>query len=166
MFFKSRVRPDEFAKCLLREHQAIFGLNCLVQICKQYEFHFRDEPTFIEAFYEWQAFGLYSIAFGVRTQCGQEARATILGHVNELFAAISGPNWKMMLQRVSEYEEFSNSAPVGDLAVKNIFDQPPGILQSRSMEAFGLRHTMNASLLDAVKTVEGLFKQYKVAHRA
>jgi hypothetical protein len=51
-------------------------------ICKQFDLHFRDEPSYIEAFYELQVFGLYSIASGVRTQCGQDLRRMILTILN------------------------------------------------------------------------------------
>ena len=123
--------------------------------------HFRDQPSYIEAFYELQAFGLYSIAFGVKTQCGQALRAAILASLNDRFASISGPNWEMIRRRVTEYEEYSNHAPAGELAAKIVFDRPPGVIQPKSMEAFGLIIAMNASCRDAVSAVERLFKQYR-----
>jgi hypothetical protein len=67
-----------------------------------------------------------------------------------------------MRRRVAEYEMFSLRAPAGDLAVKTIFDRPPGILEPKSQEAFGLRIAMNAACLDALKAVERLFKEYRV----
>ncbi len=161
MFFKSRIKPDDSANCLLRDHQAIFGRGNLDHVCKQLDLHFRDEPSYIEAFFEFQAFGLYSIASGVRTQCGQDLRTVILTSLNALFADISGPNWEMMRHRVAEYEEFGHHAPPGGLAAQRIFDRPPGIIQPNSMEAFGLTGVMNQSCLDAVKAVQRLFKQYR-----
>lgn len=161
MFFKSKTKTDDFANCLVRDHQAIFGRSNLDHICEQLDFHFRDEPSYIEAFYEFQAFGLYSIGSGIRTQCGQGLRTLILASLNERFAAMSGPNWKMMRHRVDEYEEFGSRAPTGALAAQRIFDRPPGVLESTSKEAFGLSQIMNASYLDAIKAVEELFKQYR-----
>jgi hypothetical protein len=161
VFFKSKIKPDDFANCLLRDHQAIFGRSRLDHICEQFDFHFRDEPSYIEAFYELQAFGLYSIASGVRTRCGQDLRTLILASLNERFADISGPNWKMMCQCVTEYQEFGNSGPTGGLASQRIFDRPPGAIQPNSQDAFGLMAVMNASYLDAVEAVQNLFKQYK-----
>jgi hypothetical protein len=67
----------------------------------------------------------------------------------------------MFRHRVTEYEEFGNRAPAGGLAARLIFEQPPGVVQPNSKEAFGLRLVMNASYLDAVKAVERLFKQYR-----
>jgi hypothetical protein len=162
VFFKSKIKLSDFANCLLRDHQAIFGRSNLEHICKQFDLHFRDEPSYIEAFYEFQAFGLYSIASGVKTQCGQDLRASILTSLNERFANISGPNWEMLHHRVTEFEEASNHAPAGGLAAQLIFDRPPGVVQPKSKEAFGLTLVMNASYLEAVKAVERLFKQYKV----
>jgi hypothetical protein len=162
MFFKSKIKSDDFANCLVRDHQAIFGKRNFDDVCKQFDLHFRDEPSYIEAFYELQAFGLYSIASGVRTQCGQDLRRVILTSLNERFATMSGRNWEMLCHRVAEYEEFGNRAPVGGLAAQTIFDRPPGVLQPNSAEAFGLRLAMNASYLDAVKAVERLFEHYKV----
>jgi hypothetical protein len=161
VFFKSKIEPDDFANCLVRDHQAIFGRSNLDSICKQFDLKFRDEAFYIEAFYEFQAFGLYSIAQGVRAQCGQNLRTVILTSLNEKFATMSGPNWEMMRHRVTEYEKFGDRAPVGGLAAQRIFDQPPGVIQPASKEAFGLGLVMNASYLDAVKAIERLFKQYK-----
>jgi len=143
----------------------IFGRGNLDYICKQLDFHFRDQSSYIEAFYEFQAFGLYSIASGVRTQSGQGLRTIILSILNARFEAISGPNWKMMSQRVAEYEEFGVRAPSGGLAAQKIFDRPSGILQPTSRDAFGLTIAMNASYLDAVKAVDNLFKQHKIDNR-
>jgi hypothetical protein len=162
VFFKPKIKPGDFANCLLRDHKTIFGRGNLDHVCKQLDWHFRDEPSYIEAFYEFQAFGLYSIASGVKTQCGQNLRTVILTSLNERFAAISRANWEMMRHRVAEYEEFSNHAPTGQLAAKRIFDRPPGAFQPTSMQAFGLSQIMNASYLDAVKAVERLFKQYRL----
>jgi hypothetical protein len=161
VFFKTRIKPNDFAICLVRDHQAIFGRKTLDDICKQFDLPFRDEPSYIQAFFELQAFGLYSIASGVRTQCGQELRSVILTSLNERFATVSGPNWEMMRRRVTEYEEFGDRAPAGELAAQLIFDRPPGAVPPTSREGFGLRLVMNASYLDAVKTVESLFKQYR-----
>jgi hypothetical protein len=161
VFFKTKIKPDDFANCLVRDHQAIFGRKNLDDICKQFDLHFRDEPSYIEAFYELQVFGLYSIASGVRTQCGPDLRGVILTSLNERFATMSGPNWEMFLHRVTEYEEFGNRAPAGGLAARLIFERPPGVVEPNSKEAFGLRLVMNASYLDAVKAVENLFKQYR-----
>jgi hypothetical protein len=160
VFFKTKIRPGDFANCLVRGHRDIFGLRNLDEICKQFDLHFRDEPSYIEAFYELQAFGLYSMACGVRTQCGQDLRRAILTSLNERFADICGRNWAMFCHRVTEYEEFVDRAPAGELAAKLIFEQPSGVVQPNSREAFGLRLVMNSSLLDAIKAVEMLFKQY------
>jgi hypothetical protein len=151
LFFKTRIKPNDFAIFLIRDHQAIFGRRNLGDICKQFDLRFRDEPSFIEAFYEFQAFGLYSIASGVRTQCGQELRSVILTSLN----------WEMMRRRVTEYEEFGDRAPAGELAEQLIFDRPLGAIRHTSREGFGLKLVMNASYLDAVKAVERLFKQYR-----
>jgi hypothetical protein len=161
VFFKTKIKPDDFAKYLLRDHQAIFGRSNLDSICKQFELHFRDEPTYIEAFYEFQAFGLYSIAFGVRTQCAHGMQTAILTSLNSRFANMSGKNWEMMRYRVAEYDEFGNRGPAGGLAAQNIFDRPPGAIRPKSMEAFGLSQVMNASCLDALEAVKRLFKQFK-----
>jgi hypothetical protein len=161
VFFKTKIKPNDFADCLVRDHQAIFGRRNLDDICRQFDLHFRDEPSYIDALYELQAFGVYSIASGVRTQCGQDLRRVILTSLNERFAAMCGRNWEMMRHRVTEYEEFGDRAPAGGLAAKLIFDRPPGVVHPNSKEAFGLRLVMNASLLDAMKAVETLFKQYK-----
>jgi len=161
VFFKTTIEPDDFANCLVKDHQAIFGRRNLDDICKQLDLHFRDEPLYIEAFYELQAFGLYSIASGVRTQCGQDLRRVILTSLNDRFASMSGRNWEMMRHRVTEYEEFGDRAPAGGLAAQLIFDRPPGVVQPNSKEEFGLRLAMNASYVDAMKAVEKLFKQYK-----
>ncbi len=142
---------------------AIFGRDRLDHICNQFDLRFRDEPSYIQAFYELQAFGLYSIIDGVKTQCGYDLRTVILATLNELFEEISGPNWEMMWHRVAEYEEFGKQAPTGGLAAQRIFDQPPGVIQPTSMEAYDLSHTMNRCYIDAVKAIEGLFKEYKVA---
>jgi hypothetical protein len=122
---------------------------------------FRDQPSYLEAFYELQAFGLFSIASGVKTQCGQDLRSAILTSLNERFASISGSNWEMIRHRVTEYEEFSNRAPAGGLAAQRVFDRPPEVIQLKSMEAFGISVAMNASYLDALKAVERLFKRYR-----
>ena len=142
---------------------AIFGRRRFDYICKQFDLHFRNEPSYIEAFYEFQAFGLYSIIDWVRTQCGHghSLRAEILTSLNERFADISGPNWEMMRLRVAEYEESGKAAPNGGLAARRIFARPPGVFQPSSMEAFELSHNMNSSYLDAGKVIGGLFKQYK-----
>lgn len=161
MFFKTKIKPDDFANCLVRGRQAIFGRRNLDDICKQFELHFRDEPSYIEAFYELQVFGLYSIASGVRAQCGQDLRRVILASLDERFATMSGRNWEMFRHRVAEYEEFGNRAPAGGLAAQLIFDRPPGVVPPNSKEAFGLRLVMNASYVDAVEAVERLFKQYR-----
>jgi hypothetical protein len=161
VFFKTKIKPNDFAICLVRDHQAIFGRRNLDDICKQFDLPFRDEPSYIEALFELQAFGLYSIASGVRTQCGQDLRKVILASLNDRFASMSGRNWEMMRHRVTEYEEFGDRAPAGGLAAQLIFDRPPGVVQPNSKEEFGLRLVMNASYLDAVKAVERLFKQYR-----
>ena len=142
MFFKTKIKPGDFANCLVRDHRGIFGLKNLEEICKQFDLHFRDEPSYIQAFYELQAFGLYSIACGVRTHCGQDFRRVILTSLNERFADICGRNWAMFCHRVTEYEEFGDRAPAGELAAKLIFEQP-GVVQSDSREAFGLTLIMN-----------------------
>jgi hypothetical protein len=162
VFFKSKITADDFAKCLLREHHAIFGPSSLDQICKQLDFHFRDEPSYIEAFYEFQAFGIYSIASGVRTQCSPDLRAAILSSWYAIFKDISGPNWEIMRHRVAEYENLHWQAPTGGLAASRIFDRPLGSLQPTSKNAFGLTMAMNASHIDALEAVERLFKEYKV----
>ena len=161
MFFKTKIKPDDFANCLLRDHQEIFGRGNLDNISKQFDLHFRDEPSYVEAFYEFQAFGLYAIAFGVRTQCGQDLRRVILTSLNERFAVMSGRNWEMMCRRVAEYEEFGDRAPTGGLAAQRIFDRPPGVVQPTSKEGFGLGLAMNACCIDALEAVKRLFKQYK-----
>jgi hypothetical protein len=159
VFFKSKIKPYDFALCLLRDHQAIFGRSNLDEICKQFDLHFRDEPSYIGGFYEFQAFGLYSITFGVRAQCGQELETAILTNLNKLFADINGPNWEMLRYRAWEYEEQGIHGPTGGLAAQRILDE--GVLQPSSQQAFGLGLVLNASTLDAVKQVERLFKQYK-----
>lgn len=162
MFFKTTiVKPDDFAHYLVKDHQAIFGRRNFDDICKQVDLHFRDETSYIEAFYELQAFGLYSVASGVKTQCGQDLQRMILASLNARFAEMSGRNWEMMRRRVAEYEDFGDRAPAGRLASKVIFDRPPGVVQPNSKEEFGLRLVMNAVYLDAVKAVERLFKQYR-----
>ncbi len=161
MFFKTKIEPADFANCLVRDHRAIFGRRNLDDICKQLDFHFRDEPSYIEAFYELQAFGLYSIAFGVKSQCVQHLQAAILNSLNRVFADISGPNWEMMRHRVNEYEELSIHGPTGGFAAQRIFDKPPGVIQPSSKQAFGLALAMNASCVDALEAVKSLFKQYK-----
>ena len=161
MFFKTKIKPGDFANCLVRDHQAIFGRRNLEDVCKQLDLHFRDEPSYIEGFYEFQAFGLYSIGFGVRTQCGQDLQAAILTSLNKVFADISGPNWEMMRHRVNEYEELSVHGPTGEFAAQRIFDKPPGVIQPRSKQAFGLALAMNASCIDALEAVKSLFKQYR-----
>ena len=161
MFFKAKIKSGDFANYLIRDHHAIFGRTNLDAICEQFELHFRDEPTYIEAFYELQAFGLYSIASGVRTQCANGLQTAILTSLNSRFATISGKNWEMMRYRVAEYEDFGMRGPVGGLAAQNIFDRPPGALQPKSVDAVGLSLTMNASYLDALGAVKRLFKQFK-----
>jgi hypothetical protein len=159
VFFKTTtVKPDDFAYYLVKDHQAIFGRRNFDDICKQLDLHFRDETSYIEAFYELQAFGLYSVASGVKTQCGQDLRRMILTSLNARFAEMGGRNWEMMRRRVAEYEDFGDGAPAGGLAAKVIFDRPPGVVQPNSKEEFGLRLAMNAVYLDAVKAVERLFK--------
>jgi hypothetical protein len=161
VFFKTKIKPDDFANYLVRDHHAIFGRSNLDNICKQFELHFRDEATYIEAFYEFQSFGLYSIAFGVRTQCADGLQEAILNSLNARFTIIAGKNWEMMRHRVAEYEEFGNRGPAGGLAAQNIFDRPLGAIQPKSIEAFGLSRVMDASCLDAVEAVKRLFKQFK-----
>jgi hypothetical protein len=161
VFFKTKIKPGDFANCLVRDHRELFGLRSLDDICKLLEFHFRDEPSYIEAFYELQAYGLYSIAFGVRAQCGQDLQAAILTSFNKVFADISGPNWEMMCRRVKEYEELSIHGPTGGFAAQRIFDKPPGVIQPSSKEAFGLALAMNESCIGALEAVKSLFKQYR-----
>jgi hypothetical protein len=162
VFFKSKITSDAFANCLVRDHQAIFGMKHLVHICGEFDLHFRDESSNIEAFYEFQAFGLYAIADGVRTQCRDDLRDAILASLNQRYADVSGPNWEMICRRVAEYEESGNHAPNGGLAAQRIFERPPGIIQPDSMEAFGLSRAMTSSYRDALQAVERLFKQYTV----
>ena len=161
MFFKSKITPDAFADCLVRDHQTIFGMNTLVQICTEFDLHFRDEASSIEAFYELQTFGLYAIADGVR-QCCHDLGETIIANLNQRFATISGPNWEVMCRRVAEYEESGNHAPNGGIAAQRIFDRPCGVIQPTSKEAFGLSHVMNTIYLDAVQAVKRLLKQYTI----
>jgi hypothetical protein len=66
--FKSRISTDEFANLLVREHEAIFGRRRFNDLCAKFDLHFRDEPSYMEAFDEFQVFGLYSITDGVRPQ--------------------------------------------------------------------------------------------------
>lgn len=160
--FKSKITTDAFTNCLIRDHQAIFGMGCLAHICKEFEIRFKDESSNRAAFYELQAFGLYAIADGVRTQCGQRLRDVILVRLNEKFANMSGPNWEMFRRRVAEYEESGSDAPNGGLAAQRIFDRPTGVIEPDSMAAFGLSHAMNASYCDALQAVERLFKHYTV----
>jgi hypothetical protein len=161
VFFKAKTNPDDFANYLLREHEAIFGRSRLDRICEQVALHFRDEPSYIEAFDVFQAFGLYSIADGVRTQCGHNLRTVILTSLNKRFAVKSGPKWEMMRHHVTEYEEFGDRAPIGGFAAQRIFDRPAGVVQPTSKEAYDLSHVLNTSYLDAVKAIERLFTQFK-----
>jgi hypothetical protein len=161
VFFKSKIKPDDFAKCLLRVHKTLFGQSKLESLCKPFDFHFSDEPSYIGAFYELQAFGIHSIASGVKTQCGHGLRDSILASWYSIFKDIGGPNWEMMRQRVAEYEEFSSRAPTGGLAAQRIFDQPAGRIRPSSQEAFGMAIAMNEIYVVTVQDVEKLFKQYK-----
>jgi hypothetical protein len=160
MFFKSKIEIADFVRALVRDHQAIFGRSNLDKICKELEFHFRDEPSYIRGFFEFQAYGLYSIAFGVKSQCGQELRAAILTSLNECFANISGTNWEMMWLRVAEYEEEGKSGLTGALAARLVFDHPTGTIEPRSMKATFLVQAMDESCIDALKAARRLFKQY------
>jgi len=161
VFFKSRISVDDFANCLIRDHEAIFGWTRLDHICTQFDLNIADAPSYVQAFHEFQAFGLYSISVGVTPQRHQSLRTRILTSLNSRFAIVSGPNWEMMRIRVAEYEEFGNRAPIGGLAAQLIFDQPTGVIQPDSKQAFDLSHAMNAIHLDALKAVARLFKHYK-----
>jgi hypothetical protein len=161
VFFKSRISVDDFANCLIQDHEAIFGRTRLDHICNQFDLNIADAASYIHAFYEFQAFGLHSISDGVRQQCHQNLRTRILTSLNRRFATVSGPNWEMMRLRVTEYEEFGSRAPIGSLAAQLIFDSPTGAIQPDSKQAFDLTHAMNASYLDALKAVARLFKHYK-----
>jgi hypothetical protein len=153
MFFKSRVTPDDFTNSLISDHAAIFGQGRLDQICKQYALRFEDERAQSEALREFQTFGLYSIADGVRMRLGE--RTVILTILNTRFPALCGS--------LPAYEEFGKHAPIGEFAAQRIFDRPPGTIQSNSQVAFDLKHAMNQSYLAALKAIERLLSQYKLA---
>jgi hypothetical protein len=161
MFFKSKIEIADFVRLLVRDHQAIFGRDKLDEICKELEVHFRDEPSYIGGFFELQAYGLYSITFGVKSQCGHELRAAILTTLNECFANISGANWEMMRLRVAEYEEEGKSGLTGALAARLVFDHPTGTIEPKSMKATFLIQAMDGSCIDALEAAKRLFKQYK-----
>ena len=64
MFFTSKIQPRDFVKLLVTEHQSIFGRDNLDSICQQFNVRFRDKTSYVEAFFEFQAYGLYSIILG------------------------------------------------------------------------------------------------------
>jgi hypothetical protein len=146
MFFKSRVKPDDFANYLIREHEAIFGQRRLVQICKQFALRFGDERADSESLREFQTFGLYSIADGLRMRLGEPT--VILTILNDRFPALWG--------HLRAYEEFGNHAPIGEFAAQRIFDRPSGTIPPNSQVAFDLKHAMNQSYLAALKAIERL----------
>ena len=172
MFFKSKIKIEEFATALLQMHASIFGQASLTNICELCGFHFRDETSYAEALWEWLALGLFAVASAVKAHYNEALRGPILENMHKQFylgLANAGANREDLVRieqkiRTSlvEYDHAYVVGPIDVLAVQKIFDRPTGILPAKSMQAFEFRIAINEAYSGTLKGANKLFRQFSV----
>lgn len=166
--FKAKVDTEQLAAYFVVFHASVFGTDALKNIAALCDFHFRDEKTFTEAFWEWFVFGLYCVGLGVNSHCDFALRKTILdGFHAQIYSALENAGATAhrrfaVEQTLIEYEGHGSQSSVARLAVQKIFDRPRGVLSADSMQARELRVAIHESFKATLKEADRLFAQFTV----